>query len=55
MVSKPENNNLRLKTAVEIKFYINRKKKHSFFDDNKLQGDQFKKEKEENFIKPEFI
>ena len=40
---KPENNNLRLKTAIEIKVYIRRKKKHSFFADTKLQVDQIRK------------
>ena len=50
MLSKPENNNLRLKTTVQIKFQIKRKKKLSFFDHTKLQIDQFKKKIEEKFI-----
>ena len=43
VVSEPENNNFRLKNAIETKFQINRMKKHSFFSDTKLQVDQIKK------------
>ena len=54
IVSKPENNNFRLKNAIDTKFSISRMKKHSFFADAKLQVDQIKKKKEEKFIKPLF-
>ena len=39
VISKPENHNLGRKTAIEIEFEFNRKKKHSFIADNKLQVD----------------
>ena len=45
VVSKPENDNFRLKNAIETKFRISRIKKHSFFADTKLQVDQIKKKK----------
>ena len=52
VISKPENHNLRRKTAINIKFDFNRKKKQSFIADNKLQVDQIKRKIEANFNKP---
>ena len=43
VVLKPENHNLRRKTAIEDKFSISRKKNHSFFAYTKLQVDKIKK------------
>ena len=42
VILKPENHNLSRKTAIKIEFDFNRKKKHSFIADNKLQVDQVK-------------
>ena len=42
VVSKPENHNLRRKTAKHNIFLMSRKKKHSFFADNKLQVELIK-------------
>ena len=36
VVSKPENHNLRYKTAIKIEFEFSRKKKHSLIADTKL-------------------
>ena len=55
VLSKPENNNFSLKTAIETKFLISRMKKDSLFADTKLQVDQIKKKIEENFSKSLFI
>ena len=55
VVSKPENNNFRLKTATENNYQISRKKKQSFFADTKLEVEQIKKKIKENLIKPLFI
>ena len=52
VVSKPENHNLRCKTAIKIEFEFNRNKKHSFIADNKLQVDQIKRTIELKFNKP---
>ena len=52
-MSKLENNNFRLKNAIETKFQISRMKKHSFFADTKLHVDQNKVQ--EKFINPLFI
>ena len=43
VISKPENRNLRRETAIKPEFDFNRKKKHSFIADNKLQVDQIKR------------
>ena len=43
VVSKPENNNFRLKNAIHTKFQVSRMKKLSFFADTKLHVDQIKK------------
>ena len=40
---KASSHNLRRKTAIKIEFDFNRKKKHSFIADNKLQVDQNKR------------
>ena len=54
VVSKPENHNLRRKTAIDIEFDFNRKKKHSLIAGNKLQVDQIKRKMELNFNKSLF-
>ena len=55
VISKPENHNLRHKTAINIEFEFNRKKKQSFIADNKLQVDQIKSKIEAKFKKSLFI
>ena len=55
VVSKPENNTFRFKTATEKKCQIGRKKTHSFFAETKLEVEQIKKKIEEKLIKPLFI
>ena len=55
MVSKPENHNLRRKTAVEIEVECSRKKKPYFIADTRLQVDQINRKKEAKFNKPLFI
>ena len=55
VVSKPENNNFRLKTATDNECLISSKKKQSFFADTKLEVEQIKKKIEEKLIKPLFI
>ena len=54
-ISKPENHNLRSKTAVRIEISFNGKKKLSFIADNKLQVDQTKRKIEAKFNKSLFI
>ena len=51
-VSKPENHNLRCKTAKKIDF--SRKEKHSFIADTKLQVEQVKRKMKAKFNKPLF-
>ena len=53
--SKPENHNLRSKTAKNIKFDFNTKKKRSFIAVNKLQVDEIKRKIEAKFKKSLFI
>ena len=55
IVSKPENENLRRKTAIKIEFDFDGKKKQSFIADNKLQVDQIKRNIEAKFNKSLFI
>ena len=55
VISKPENHNLSRKTAVKIEFDFNKKKKHSFIADNKLQVDQIKRKIEAKSNKSLFI
>ena len=52
VISKPENHNLRRKTAIKIQFVFNRKKKHSSIACNKLQ---IKRKIEAKFKKSLFI
>ena len=52
---KPEKHILRCKTAINIKFKLNRKKKHSFIDDIKLEAGQITRKVEPDFNKPLFI
>ena len=54
VVSKPENHNLRRKTAIEIEFDFNKMKKHSLIAGNKLQVVQIKRKMEANFNKSLF-
>ena len=54
VVSVPEHNNLRRKTAIKTKFEF-RKKEHFLIADTKLQGDQSKRKMEAKFNKPFFI
>ena len=55
VLSKPENHNLRHKTAITTKFEFGRKKKHSLIADPKLQVVQIKIKLEAKFNKPFFI
>ena len=55
VISKPENHNLRRKTAIKIEFDFNRRKNYSFIADNKLQVDQFKRKIKAKFTKSLFI
>ena len=55
VVSKPENHNLRRKTAIHIELDFIRKKKLSCLADTKLESDQFKRRMKAKFIKPFFI
>ena len=55
VMSKPENHYLRRRAAIKIEFDFNRKKKHSFFADNRLQVDQIKRKVEAKFNKSLFI
>ena len=55
LISKPENHNVRRKTAIKIEFDFNRKKNNSFIADNKLQVDQIKRKVEAKFNKSLFI
>ena len=55
VISKPKKHNLRRKTEKKIEPDFNRKKKHSFIADNKLQVDQIKRKIEANFNKSLFI
>ena len=55
VVSKPENHNLRLKTAINTEFNFNIKKKHYFITDIKLKVDQIRRKLKANFNKPFFI
>ena len=50
-----EKHNLRRTTGIKIEFDFNRRKKHSFIGDNKLQVDQIKRKLEANFNKSSFI
>ena len=54
IVSKPENQNLRHETTVDMNSHINKKKTHSFFANTKLRVDQITKEIKESFKKPFF-
>ena len=55
VVSKPENNILRRKTAIKIEIEFSGKKKHSFIADIKLQVDQIKRTMEAKFNRPLLI
>ena len=55
VVSKPENHNLRCKTALKIAYEFCRRKKRFFIADTKLQVDQKKRKMEAKFNKPLFI
>ena len=55
VISKPENHNLRRKTAIEIKIDFNRKKNHFSLADTKLHVDQIQRKMEAKFSKPFFI
>ena len=46
VVSKPENHNLRCKTAIKIEIEFIRKRKLSFIADTKLQVNQIKRKME---------
>ena len=55
VISKPENHNLRRKTAMKIAFDFNRKKKHSFIADNKQQFTKINRKIDAKFNKSLFI
>ena len=55
LVTKPEHENLRRKTAIKTKFELSRKREHSLIADTKLQFDQSKRKMEAKFNKQFFI
>ena len=55
VISKPENHNLRRKTAIKNEIEFSRKEKHSLIADTKLQNDKIKRKLEAKFNKRFFI
>ena len=55
VVSKPEHNYLRRKTAIKTKFEFSWEKEHLLIYDTKLQVDQSKRKMEAKFNKPFFL